>query len=110
MLRTPLRRLRITGLLEGLSYLVLLGIAMPLKYFAGMPETVRVVGSLHGALFILFFIFVAEVTVRRSWWSLKFWACAALASVVPFGTFVFDRWLARVEMADENAAVPQPES
>lgn len=100
MFNTPIRRLRWVGILEGISYLVLLGIAMPLKYFADMPEAVRVVGSAHGALFILFLLCVAEVTIRRPWWSLKFWAYAFIASIVPFGTFVFDYWLRQVELAD----------
>ena len=100
MLATPLRRLRTIGLLEGLSYLVLLGIAMPLKYFADRPEVVTIVGGLHGGLFILFFGCVAEVTVRRPWWSPKFWLAALIAALVPGGTFVFDRWLKGIENAD----------
>ena len=54
-----------------------------------------VVGSLHGVLFVLFVASVAEVTLRRPWWSVRFWLYAAVASVVPGGTFVLDRWLAR---------------
>ena len=100
MLKTPIRRLCFIGVLEGISYLVLLGIAMPLKYFAGMPLAVRIVGSIHGALFVLFFLSVAEVTIRRPWWSRDFWFKAAIASVLPFGTFVFDRWLKQIETAD----------
>lgn len=100
MFNTPLQRLRWIGLLEGLSYLILLGIAMPLKYLADRPESVRVVGSVHGALFILFILAVIEVTLRRPWWSGKFWLAAAVASVTPFGTFLFDRWLKQVETAD----------
>lgn len=100
MLNSPLRRLRTIGLWEGVSYLVLLLVAMPLKYLADWPLTVRIVGTLHGALFILFILSVAEVTIRRPWWSLKFWGAAALASVLPCGTFVFDRWLRRVEEDD----------
>lgn len=103
MFNTPLRRLRVIGLLEGISYLVLLGIAMPLKHYAGLPEMVRVVGSAHGGLFILFLLCVAEVTIRRPWWSLKFWAIALVAALLPLGTFVFDAWLKRVEQADESA-------
>jgi integral membrane protein len=64
MLNTPIRRLRFVGFVEGVSYLVLLFIAMPLKYWAGMPLAVRVVGMLHGVLFILFFAAVAEVHLR----------------------------------------------
>lgn len=97
MLGSPLRRLRAIGLLEGISYLVLLLIAMPLKYLADWPLAVRIVGTVHGGLFILFILSVAEVTIRRPWWSPLFWGAAALASVVPCGTFIFDRWLQRVE-------------
>ncbi|HTO03360.1 MAG TPA: DUF3817 domain-containing protein, partial [Opitutus sp.] len=51
ILKTPLSRLRFIGWWEGVSFLVLLGIAMPLKYLAGEPAAVRVVGMAHGILF-----------------------------------------------------------
>lgn len=97
MLATPIRRLRFIGFVEGISYLVLLFIAMPLKYWAGMPPAVRIVGSVHGALFVLFVASVVEVTIRRPWWSSDFWGKAALAALLPFGTFVFDGWLKKME-------------
>jgi integral membrane protein len=100
MLNTPLRRLRFVGLAEGLSFLVLLLVAMPLKYFAGMPEAVKVCGSIHGGLFVLFLLCVGEVTIRRPWWSPLFWGSALLAALIPLGPLVFDRWLGRVEEAD----------
>ena len=100
MLNSPIRRLRFIGFWEGISYLVLLLIAMPLKYGAGWPHAVQLVGSLHGGLFILFLLSVAEVTFRRPWRSPLFWGAALLAAVVPLGTFVFDRWLKQVEDQD----------
>ncbi len=100
MVYTPLGRLRVIGFIEGCSFLILLLIAMPLKYLADTPMPVKIVGSLHGGLFVLFCLSVVEVTVRRPWWSAPFWLAAAVASVVPFGTFVLDRWLKRVETAD----------
>jgi integral membrane protein len=103
MLDTPIRRLRVVGFIEGMSYLILLFIAMPLKYWGGMPLAVRIVGSAHGALFVLFFAAVAEVSARRGWWTGGFWGKAFVASIVPFGTFVFDRWLKRQEEADRPA-------
>lgn len=106
-MKTPIDRLRIIGLAEGASYLILLLIAMPLKYVAGLPQAVQIVGALHGGLFILFVLSVIEVTIRRPWWSPKFWFFAALAALLPFGTFVFDAWLKRVEK--ERPAVPAPE-
>ena len=87
-----LAQLRLVGLLEGISYLVLLGIAMPLKYLAGMPMAVRVAGSLHGALFVLFLIAVWRVW-RRADWPFSRVTGALVASVVPFGTFFLDRQL-----------------
>lgn len=89
MLHTPVARLRIVGLLEGISYLVLLGIAMPLKYFADFPQAVKIVGSLHGALFVLFMLALAHVTFAKRWSIFKV-AFGVLASLIPFGTFVLD--------------------
>jgi integral membrane protein len=100
MLNSPLRRLRFIGICEGISFLVLLLIAMPLKYGAGLPQAVQVVGWVHGGLFVLFLLSVAEVTIRRPWWSPLFWGAALLAAFLPFGPLVFDRWLSRVEAAD----------
>jgi integral membrane protein len=95
-MRNPVSRMRVIGLAEGASYLLLLFVAMPLKYLAGFPLAVQIMGSLHGALFILFVLSVIEVTIRRPWWSPKFWLFAAMAALLPFGTFVFDAWVKRV--------------
>src|SRR5688572_22478310 len=75
---------------EGVSFLILLGVAMPLKYFAGMPLAVTIVGGLHGLLFIAFIIFafrIKEIYKRNFKWLVK----AFVASILPFGTFVMDR-------------------
>jgi len=75
---------------EGLSFLILLFIAMPLKYFADMPKAVSVVGGLHGVLFVAFIYLAWEVKsqYKKDW----FWlAKAFLASIIPFGTFWMDR-------------------
>ena len=102
MFSTPLARLRTIGFLEGLSFLVLLGIAMPLKYVAGKPEMVSIVGSLHGGLFVLYAAAVAHVMfVRR--WPIERAMLAMVAAVVPFGPFFFDRSLKREEA--ESASV-----
>lgn len=97
MLSTPIGRLRFVGFLEGMSYLILLGIAMPLKYWAGMPLAVRIVGSMHGGLFVLFFAAVADVARHRYAGLPGLGWRSAVASVVPFGTFVLDAWLRRNE-------------
>lgn len=83
---------------EGLSFLVLLFIAMPLKYFAAMPMAVTVVGGLHGILFIAFLALAWEVkgTYKKDFnWLFK----AGLASILPFGTFVMDKQWRKEEAA-----------
>jgi integral membrane protein len=80
---------RTTGWLEGLSYLVLLGVAMPLKYIWGDPSWVRVVGMAHGLLFVAY-VGLAFVLYDREDWSVKKLGYAMLASFLPFGPFVFD--------------------
>ena len=100
MFRTSLGRLRAIGLLEGFSFLVLLGVAMPLKYLAGMPEMVRVVGMAHGVLFILFAAMAAQVAVERRW-PLARVVLALAAAVLPFGPFILDARLLRRELEAE---------
>jgi len=92
LIKSALGRLRIVAFLEGISYLVLLGIAMPLKYFVGLPQAVRVVGMAHGVLFVLFVILLIQVATEKSW-SFKKSALSFVSSLVPFGTFYADsRW------------------
>jgi integral membrane protein len=91
---TELKAFRWVAFSEGLSFVVLLFIAMPLKYWAGLPLAVRVVGSLHGLLFVAFLWTLFRVAVERSW-PMKRWLTAFVSSLVPFGTFVFDRSLKR---------------
>jgi integral membrane protein len=86
---------------EGSSFLILLFIAMPMKYFAGMPLAVTIIGTIHGGLFIAFIILayaVKEKYNRSFRWGIK----AFLASIIPFGTFYMDR-----EWKKEEAAVEQ---
>lgn len=85
-----IRTFRMIGTMEAISFLVLLGIGMPLKYFAGIPEAVKIVGWAHGLLFMLYVGAVAMAKVKLSW-SLKQVFLALVASVVPFGPFIVDR-------------------
>ena len=89
------RRLYWSGLAEGLSFLILLGIAMPLKYIAGKPEYVRVVGSLHGLLFVIY-VLMAFAASRAGKWPAKELGLAVIAAVLPFGPFWFDARLKRL--------------
>ena len=86
------------SIVEGTSTLLLFGIAMPLKYLADMPLAVRIVGSLHGLLFVLLAI-VFLVAIRRVPISKRLAAAGIIAAVLPFGPFVFDRWLDELDGA-----------
>ncbi len=68
--------------------------AMPLKYLAGLPLAVRIVGMIHGVLFVAFVLALIRVSIVRSW-SLRRSLLAFGSSIVPFGTFAFDRSLRR---------------
>lgn len=94
LLKTPLGRLRIIAFLEGISFLILLFIAMPLKYVWQMPLMVRQVGMAHGVLFIAFLIAVIQVMIELRW-SVWKGLIAVGASLVPFGTFVLDAKMLR---------------
>lgn len=87
-----LKLFRVLAYLEGISFLVLLGIAMPLKYAYGMPEAVKWVGRIHGALFVGYAVGLAMVASEFSW-SGKKTAQGFLAAILPFGPFYFDRKL-----------------
>ncbi|MCZ8520720.1 MULTISPECIES: DUF3817 domain-containing protein [Paenibacillus] len=93
-MRTPIGRLRVVGLLEGISFLLLLGIAMPLKYMLDLPQMVKVVGAAHGFLFVAYLLAVVHVTFVHRWSLLKVLG-AVIASFLPFGTFVLDARLKR---------------
>jgi integral membrane protein len=89
-----LRNLRIIAWVEGTSYLVLLGIAMPLKYLADEPGAVRIVGMMHGVLFVLFCLALVLVWQQRRW-SLMRSSLVFASSLVPCATYFMDRHLAR---------------
>jgi integral membrane protein len=83
--------LRLVALLEGLSLILLLFVAMPLKYAAGEPAMVKYVGMAHGILFILFILMSLWESWAHRWkFSVVTWKVLA-SSLVPFGTFYIDR-------------------
>ncbi len=88
--------LRRTGIAEGISFLVLLGVAMPLKYLLHQPMAVKICGWIHGILFVAFLFLAWEVKTDRNK-SLKWFATAFLAAIIPTGTFFFDKKLKREE-------------
>jgi len=101
MLRTSIGRLRAIGFIEGLSFLLLLGVAMPLKYFAGMPQAVTAAGWVHGILFISFCIALTQAHQDANW---SPWRSGSvlIAALLPFGPFAIDKKLRREEEVRRN--------
>lgn len=90
--KTSIGRFLITGILEGISFLFLLGIAMPLKHIAGKPQAVEVAGMIHGVLFILYMLLLLMVMIEHKW-SIRKGLVAFVASIVPFGAFFLEKLL-----------------
>jgi integral membrane protein len=87
-----IRNLRIIGNIEGVSYLILLFIAMPLKYAYDMPMAVKITGMAHGVLFVAYCMVLA-LCMKKFSWKLGFGVYLFIATLIPFGTFVTDRKL-----------------
>lgn len=90
LFKTNLGRLRIIGFFEGISLLILIFIAVPMKYFGNNPALVKTMGPIHGALFLLFIFNALSVGVDQKWkFSETTWK-VLLACIIPFGTFYID--------------------
>lgn len=85
-----IRIFKITALLEGTSYLLLLFIATPLKYLAENETYVKLLGMPHGILFIAYVLFAFMIR-KRMQWNTKDFFIILLCSLIPFGTFWMDR-------------------
>lgn len=97
-----MRTLRQLAIVEGISTLVLFGVAMPLKYFAGMPMAVTIVGSIHGFLFLAL-VLMLLLAIRRVPISLGLAAVGVAAAILPGGPFLLERRLARLEVQPKRA-------
>ena len=91
--------LRKAGITEGISFLVLLGVAMPVKYLLDQPMAVTVVGWIHGILFIAFLFLAWEYKTDQNK-PMKWFATAFVASILPAGTFFFDKKLKEEEIVN----------
>lgn len=95
-MRSPINYLRLAGIVDGISLLTLLFIAMPLKYYADFPLAVTINGSIHGGIFVLYIVTILYAALRIQWsigWSIT----ALLAAFIPFGNFIFDIYLKKVQ-------------
>jgi integral membrane protein len=87
-----LKLLRIIAWIEGLSFIFLLFVAMPMKYFAGDPALVRSGGMVHGLLFVLFTVYVIQAKIEHGWSGSRLMRVMGTA-FIPFGMVLFDRML-----------------
>lgn len=99
---TSIGRYRLVGFLEGFSLLVLLFIAVPIKYIKGDPTWVKNIGPVHGAFFLLFVIMSFQMASEQNWAFRKTTFKVILSSFLPFGTFYIDHVLLRHLQSNEK--------
>jgi integral membrane protein len=90
LFKSQVGRLRIIAFMEGCSLLILLFIAMPIKYLLDVPEATQAIGLIHGILFILFVLATLAVSVLHRW-NISRIFIVMISSMLPFGTFYIDR-------------------
>ncbi|MDB6132957.1 MAG: hypothetical protein JWM59_1200 [Verrucomicrobiales bacterium] len=100
----PVHFLRRTAQFEGLSFLVLLFIAMPLKYLAGQPMAVKVFGMIHGVLFVILCLALLRAHLAARWAAGRSVLVFA-SSLIPFGPMLIDR---RLRAWEAEAASGKP--
>jgi len=90
LFKSKIGRLRIIGFLEGVSLLVLVFVAVPMKYYFQDPSLTKMLGPIHGAIFLLFLFNALSVGVEQHWkFKTTTWR-VILACFIPFGTFYID--------------------
>jgi integral membrane protein len=89
---TTFRLFRHVAFVEGVTTLVLFLVAMPIKYLAGNPQPVQVTGWIHGIAFLAYLVMMV-VALRGRGWTWPEWGRTFAAALVPFGTFLNDRFL-----------------
>lgn len=88
---SEIRSLKKVGFYEGWSYLLLMGVAMPLKYLAGLKIAVSIAGTIHGILFLAFMVAIVQAMLKAGLRPLNAFICL-VASLIPFATFYMDRY------------------
>lgn len=96
-----LNGIRWVGFLEGASFLLLLGVAMPLKYGLDLPIGVQILGPIHGALFMAYVLMAAH-SVNMGWLTKSRAFGMGVAALLPFGPFVVDRELKRMALEAQS--------
>lgn len=101
--KSPVGKLRVLGFIEGVSFVLLVGIGMPMKYVFGMPIFVRVLGPIHGALFVWLCAEIAQAVFGKDW-PIRRGAVVFAASLFPLGPFLIDGWLKKQQAEFENSS------
>ena len=102
-INTNVGRLRVLAFLEGVSLLILIFIAVPMKYIYGNPALVKVVGQIHGILFLLFVVNTLSVGVEQNWKFKTTTFKVLIACVIPFGTFYIDhKILSKIHLKENS--------
>ncbi len=96
LIKTQLGRLRLLAFIEGVSFLMLLFVTMPLKYAFQIPKPNKVFGIVHGLLFVLYVFAVIQIAIEQQW-KMRKMLLALLASIIPFGTFWADKKLFKTQ-------------
>lgn len=91
-----LKNFRVTAILEGISYLLLFLVGMPLKYIFAHTTTNMVIGYIHGLLFVLYVVLAVLVCYQKNW-DLKRFSLLFIAALLPFGTFYAEKKYLREE-------------
>lgn len=96
MFKNALKHFRFMGILEGSSLVILLFIAMPLKYWFNMPQAVTIIGAIHGYIFLAYMVAIIYAMMAVKW-PFRFTIGAVLSAFIPFGNFVLDSRLKGLE-------------
>ncbi len=103
-MKNPIVFLRRVALMEGVSFLLLLGIAMPLKYLANLPMAVKIAGWGHGLLFVMFCYALLQTLLQVKNWALGRSVAVFISALLPLGPFMLDRkmrqWEQEAELED----------
>lgn len=96
---TLVKLFRYVGWAEGISFLGLLLVAMPMKYVMGIPEATRVAGPVHGMFFLGYVMFAFQISSTLNWKKMIL-VKALIAAVLPLGTFIFDKFYLSEKKSD----------
>ncbi|UEG51622.1 DUF3817 domain-containing protein [Mucilaginibacter daejeonensis] len=102
LFKSNIGRLKLIGYIEGISLIVLVFVAVPLKYMAHDPAMVKAIGPIHGALFLLYVFNTLSVGVEQKWqFSRTTWK-VLIACMIPFGTFYIERCILDEKITESN--------